>query len=737
LSIIGCGGESADGRSGFRVEGTEAGDCEDNADNDADGLFDCDDPGCAGSSVCAAEVDGGIGGIGGNAGTGGMGGMAGQGGMTGEGGTAGSGGMTGEGGTAGSGGMTGEGGTAGSGGMTGEGGTAGSGGAAGAGGSVGGASGNGGTGGVMPLDCGDSMRDAVEACDDGNNNNNDGCAADCMMIESGYRCLTVGALCVEIVCGDSRIDPPETCDDGNAAAADGCSTTCEREDGWACPLPGVACVATECGDGIVAGFEQCDDGNAGTEGCSADCQIEDGFKCDTPGEACEPTSCGDGTREGTEQCDDGNLTPFDGCGVDCKNEPNCSGGACQAVCGDAVILPGTNEDCDDGNTNDGDGCSSTCQLEDGFECVLSPVPLPDELSIPVIYRDFRSYDNSSSDPFSPDFNNPTDGNGTIAFDITEDFLDGEGRPELSGENPYVSGPNEGPPHTAESFAQWYRTSPTLDPQGNLEIVGELVLGSAGNNVYQFSSTSFFPLDDALLAPLAWPSEPTYGEMLFSNHNFGFTTEAHYFFVYQGDEVLSFSGDDDLWVFVDGFLCLDVGGLHPSQSDVMSFADPTSANSSKQDGIVAACKARLTPGDVYEVAIFHAERHTNASNFSLTLDGFVTERSTCDYTCGDGIATRFEFCDDGTGQNNGEYGHCLADCSALGPHCGDGNVDDGFEDCDDGDNLGVYDSCNPDCTVGPRCGDGTRQPDLGEDCDAGSDNGAPGSACSATCELIVQ
>jgi fibro-slime domain-containing protein len=229
----------------------------------------------------------------------------------------------------------------------------------------------------------------------------------------------------------------------------------------------------------------------------------------------------------------------------------------------------------------------------------------------------------------------------------------------------------------------------------------------------------------------------YGEMLFSGHNFGFTTEVHYFFVYQGDEVLSFSGDDDLWVFVDGFLCLDVGGLHPSQSDVMSFADPTAANSTKQEGIVSACKDRLVSGNVYEVAIFHAERHTNASNFSLTLDGFVTERSTCDYECGDGVRTRFEFCDDGVDENTGEYGRCLADCSALGPHCGDGNVDEGFEECDDGDNLGGENGCNPNCTLGGNCGDGIRQPEFGEACDAGPDNGVPGSGCSDTCEVVVQ
>ena len=82
--------------------------------------------------------------------------------------------------------------------------------------------------------------------------------------------------------------------------------------------------------------------------------------------------------------------------------------------------------------------------------------------------------------------------------------------------------------------------------------------------------------------------------------------------------------------------------------------------------MAACKARLTSDKVYEVSIFHAERHTGASNFRLTLDGFVTEISTCDYTCGDGIATRFEFCDDGAAQNTGAYGHCMPDCYGARP-----------------------------------------------------------------------
>jgi fibro-slime domain-containing protein len=646
------------------------------------------------------------------------------------------------------------GGSSGSGGGAGVGGSAGAGGDGGGGGSAGGGGGTGGEGGVGgsgSVDCGDSIRQETEACDDGNRTSNDGCSADCTTVEAGYRCPSAGAMCVPIVCGDARIDPPETCDDNNDRSGDGCSASCEREDGWSCPLVGVACIATECGDGIVAGFEQCDDGDSSMPGCSDECQLEDGYKCETEGAPCEPTTCGDGMKEGTEQCDDGNLTPFDGCGADCRNEPVCAGGVCQAVCGDAVILPGTSEACDDGNTIDGDGCSSSCEVEAGFACELTPVELGDEVTIPVIYRDFRSNDTNDpeSDEFNWDFNNPGDGNSNIAFDITADFLDEDGKPELSGENVYVSGTNEGPPHSPETFRDWYRTSPSVTATGNLEIVGELTLPKTGENVYAFFSDDtppgFFPLDDPSLAPFAWPAEPMFGETTFvpsggsSERNFGFTTEVHYFFVYQGDEVLTFSGDDDLWVFVDGFLCLDVGGLHPERSGIMSFdPDPgTQDPSQKQRDIVAACEARLTEGSVYEVAIFHAERHTGASNFSLTLDGFVTERSSCDWTCGDGVVTRFELCDDGPAGNLGGYGQCMPGCDSLGPYCGDGNVDEGFEECDDGDNLGAYNGCAPDCTAGPSCGDGVRQPEFGEECDAGEANGEPGSTCSASCKVEVQ
>jgi hypothetical protein len=57
LTVYGCLGEDSDGSR--PPEGQLPGDCSDDADNDGDGLFDCNDDGCAGAGVCADDDDAG------------------------------------------------------------------------------------------------------------------------------------------------------------------------------------------------------------------------------------------------------------------------------------------------------------------------------------------------------------------------------------------------------------------------------------------------------------------------------------------------------------------------------------------------------------------------------------------------------------------------------------------------------------------------------------------------------
>ncbi len=95
-------------------------------------------------------------------------------------------------------------------------------------------------------------------------------------------------------------------------------------------------------------------------------------------------------------------------------------------------------------------------------------------------------------------------------------------------------------------------------------------------------------------------------------------------------------------------------------------------------------------------------------------------------CGDGIQNGSEACD--AGAANGTYGHCKADCSGMGPYCGDTNTDTPDEVCDDG-NSDNTDSCVA-CQAA-RCGDGYVESGM-EQCDDG--NNVDDDACTNSCTL---
>lgn len=547
--------------------------------------------------------------------------------------------------------------------------------------------------------CGDGAQTGLEACDDGNAVPGDGCSDTCA-VEPGYTCPTPGMLCRPIdVCGDGLLTAGEECDDRNTNPDDGCSAACTVEPGWVCPIAGVACRAAACGDGILAGFEECEDGGSppvSGDGCSERCLLEDGWACDTVGAPCRTTTCGDGVVEGTEQCDDMNNDLGDGCNPLCQREPMCMSGTCTTVCGDGVVLFG--EACDDGNTRDGDGCSASCLVEEGFDCVLTRLDDPPELVLPIVYRDFRGADLSGG---HPDFEyEMTNDRGIVASILGSDAKPIYAR-GASGASPSTNG--------QAAFDQWYRDTPGT----NTTIVDLLTLGRTGAGTYVFDDNDFFPLDGRGFVGMG--TEPPRD----SGHNFHFTSEVRYWFQYEGDEVLTFRGDDDVWVFINRRLAIDIGGVHEAQSDSVTL------------DAAAATALALTLGGTYEVAVFQAERHTSKSSYRLTLSNFTSSRTVCEPICGDGIVTRFEACDDGI--NDGRYNGCMPGCLLLGPRCGDGVVQAAEEQCDAPPNTGGYNGCNADCTLGPHCGDGIVQMPF-EECDDGNDNNTDG--CTNVCEAEI-
>jgi fibro-slime domain-containing protein len=139
-----------------------------------------------------------------------------------------------------------------------------------------------------------------------------------------------------------------------------------------------------------------------------------------------------------------------------------------------------------------------------------------------------------------------------------------------------------------SFDQWYRDDATVNQTFQIDVT----LEDDGTGQLAYDTAAFFPIDG-----MGFGNTP--GKM----HNFSFTTEGHVKFGYIAGQKFTFRGDDDMWVFVNGKLALDLGGTHRPISATIDFD-------------AQAAELGIRPGGTYQMDIFHAERHTDESNFRI-------------------------------------------------------------------------------------------------------------------------
>jgi fibro-slime domain-containing protein len=160
-------------------------------------------------------------------------------------------------------------------------------------------------------------------------------------------------------------------------------------------------------------------------------------------------------------------------------------------------------------------------------------------------------------------------------------------------------------------------------------------------------------------------------------NYYFSSEIRFTYPYTAPVSLSIESDDDTWVFVNGQLAIDLGSTHP--------ALPGSTTLGPTFGMVA--------GQTYEIVIFRADRHPRDSTLDIRLPPPAGLRTQCQPTCGDGVVTANEECDEGDANADGAYGGCETNCR-FGPFCGDG-IRNGTEECDTGLSNGNG-SCDEAC-----------------------------------------
>ncbi len=174
------------------------------------------------------------------------------------------------------------------------------------------------------------------------------------------------------------------------------------------------------------------------------------------------------------------------------------------------------------------------------------------------------------------------------FEYTIQVDPGIVAPALGGdEKPvYAGNPSTPTTHGQQDFDQWYRDVPGV----NLAIPLEIPL-TLQNGLFTYDNSAFFPIDGQ-----------GHGDEG-NAHNYHFTLEIATEFTYQGGEVFTFTGDDDLFTFINGTLAIDLGGVHGPLTGSVNLDEK-------------AAELGITPGGTYSLHFFFAERHTSESNFRI-------------------------------------------------------------------------------------------------------------------------
>ena len=150
---------------------------------------------------------------------------------------------------------------------------------------------------------------------------------------------------------------------------------------------------------------------------------------------------------------------------------------------------------------------------------------------------------------------------------------------------------------------WFDTKELVDGYTN-ETCYDLTLIKNEEGLYEYDTNYFFPLDDFIYLDDAQTIKNPNNNLFIQVDdmppaNVHFTMELTADFEYHKGQTFYFRGDDDVWVFIDSQLVVDLGGNH-----------------GPQEGSVNLDRLGLIPGERYNFKLFFVERNCCGSNFRM-------------------------------------------------------------------------------------------------------------------------